>query len=225
MLVGDFTKKNSSVPRYADKYSVTQFVSALFPGHYSQIPIQYLIKASERGKLVHELIHLHDMQLPIDSSKFKPYFNYLDAYLEYREANKQTLIQSEYSIIDNELNIAGTLDKMFSFHTSIPNTLGFNLVDLKTRKVFYLMDVFQVNAYAVMYKRKHNTPVTKRNILSLVKKPNGKVKYKLTDVYNKQAEEIFKIVCTHNVLDKKFVMPQNLKKLTQDYVKAVAKYE
>lgn len=219
-MIGDLTKKNFSVPRYEDKFSVTQYISALFPGHYDSIPKHYLIRASQRGKKVHELIHLHDMKENIDASVYKEFYNYLDAYLEFRSSYKYQLKHSELALIDSELKVAGTLDKMFEFKNAygIPTL---DLVDLKTRKVFYLMDVFQVNIYALLYKNKMRSPVSQRHILSLTKQPNGKIKFKYTDVYNKYVEEIFKVISTYNVIDRNFVMPKQLKILTDNYVKSV----
>jgi hypothetical protein len=219
-LIGDVSKKNHFTPRYDGKYSVTQIISSLFPGQYSKIPIHYLVKASERGKKVHEMVHLYDLGQSINKT-YKDYYNYLDAYLEFRESYKYSLKYSELTLVDHKLNIAGTLDKIFEKPNNVVGVNSLDLVDLKTRKVFYLLDVFQVNAYALMYRNIYNHPVAQRHILSLVKNANGKVKYKFTDVYNKYAEQIFKLVCGSDVLNVNFKIPREVEIMKKQYIDSI----
>ncbi len=123
-------------------------------------------KAMNRGSRIHTLTHMYDNgNLELDFLKGTEYFNYVSAWIDFKNITGIKLIEREY-IVGSELYLcAGTLDIL----GIINNQLW--LLDIKSGSVSKRQHQLQVSGYKLL-SGKYLDAIEKLGCIYL--KPNGK---------------------------------------------------
>ena len=100
-------------------------------------------QAAKRGKIIHNLTEVSDVKgSTIDPAKLpKDYQGYMVAFNKFKEEVNPKLLYNEQTVLNNEYQYAGTLDRIYKMGTKT------NLVDIKTSKDFYKDMGLQLSAY------------------------------------------------------------------------------
>jgi len=162
-----------------EKYPrVTQILSIL--QDFSKIKPADLEYAAERGRLVHEMIHLSCLNELDDINLCEALLPYYGAWQEFLVTTGFQVLESEKAVCDDTLKYRGTLDLVGMLNGRR------TLIDIKTRKHNPIYDGPQTAAYrgAWDYQSPFKKNIQAQRILSLTTKKDkyGQIvgKYKLT---------------------------------------------
>lgn len=135
------------------------------------IPIRNIEKAGERGKKIHEQTELYDLgMLDLTDDEWwqenEEISGYVMAYISFRKDNPQIPVAIEESLYSEELDLCGTIDRVFMF-----NGVG-TILDIKSSNtISELRNTLQLNFYRKIWNETQSVKIESLKILQL--KDNG----------------------------------------------------
>lgn len=135
------------------------------------IPVRNIEKAGERGKKIHEQTELYDLgMLDLTDDEWwqenEEISGYVMAYISFRKDNPQIPVAIEESLYSEELDLCGTIDRVFMF-----NGVG-TILDIKSSNtISELRNTLQLNFYRKIWNETQSVKIESLKILQL--KDNG----------------------------------------------------
>lgn len=187
-------------------------IKKAFPDTYKNIPDYVLMKAAERGGLIHNTFETFCSIFDADISKYQNPTEELQAFYDMLVSYGLHYIASEYLVTDGE-NFASAIDGIFA-----DNEGNIYLVDYKTTATLHYDNVsLQLSIYAKWFEEQNPDLKVKEIVCMWFK--NGQSKFQpLPRVSDEQIDELINAYLTNDAdYQYKVEVPEQFSALEQEY--------
>ena len=187
-------------------------IKKAFPDTYKNIPESVLMKAAERGGLIHNTFEIFCSIFDADINKYPNPTEELQAFSDMLVSYGLHYVASEYLVTDGE-NLASAIDGVFA-----DNDNNIYLVDYKTTATLHYDNVsLQLSIYAKWFEEQNPDLKVKEIVCMWFK--NGQSKFQpLPRVSDEQIDELINAYLTDDAdYQYKVEVPEQFSALEQEY--------
>lgn len=187
-------------------------IKKAFPDTYKNIPESVLMKAAERGGLIHNTFETFCSIFDADINKYPNPTEELQAFYDMLVSFDLHYVASEYLVTDGE-NFASAIDGIFA-----DNEGNIYLVDYKTTATLHYDNVsLQLSIYAKWFEQQNPDLIVKEIVCMWFK--NGQSKFQpLPRVSDEQIDELINAYLTDDAdYQYKVEVPEQFSALEQEY--------